>query len=261
MKSIGKVEKKIYQLREDGPLVIPQLDPQKLSIEETAKMCQKIKDCGVDHMAVGGSLINPSKLQEVIDIAVKDFDFSVVTYITNGSTGFIKGVKGKTAVYWMSVLNSENLFFLRDILIINSSTIKENELEPLPTAYVFDDRGDVKTATWLTRPTLIPRSKPEISLCTALAAQYLGLRFYIMAGGSGSENIPPAAHIKLLSKKTNLFLIPTSGIMTAENAQEMFMSGADAIHVGKLIEQENGIRKLKKMVETAQKFDGKNGWI
>lgn len=257
MLKIGAVEKRIYKLREESPLIIPQLDPDKLSVEEFARLLKQISGVGIEHIAVGGSLITPSKLQEIMDIAVKDFDFSAVTYPTNSAACYLKGKKDKTAIYWMSVMNAENPFFLKDVLVMNSAIIKNNNLEPIPTAYVFDDRGSMKTSNWLSRAVPIPRDKPDISLAVALASEYLGMRFYIMAGGSGCKLTPPAKHVELISRKSNLFIIPTSGIVKPEQANDLFRHNADAIHIGALMEKENGANKLKQFVDVAKKYPGK----
>lgn len=254
---LGKVERHIYSLREESPLVIPQIDPQTLGSDQISKICKGIQDCGISHIAIGGSIVNPDKLQTCVDIATKDFDLSSVIYLTNSSSGLVKGKSGKTAVYWSTVLNAENMFFLRDLLVMSSNSIRENGVEPIPTAYVFDDRGDMKTANWLTRATPVPRDKPDISLAIGLAAEYLGIRFYIMAGGSGANQIPPKNHVKLLSDKTELFIIPTSGIKSVNHATEIFASGADAIHVGKLTELPKGMAIIKKMNSASKKFGGK----
>lgn len=254
---IGFVEKKLYKLREEHPIVIPQLDPQSIKEENLSGILFQINKIGIDHIAIGGSIIDPDRMQRFVDVATKEYGFTTTIYLTNSSASFVKGASGKTSVYWMSVLNAENMYFLRDILIMSSATMKRNSIETIPTAYVFDDRGDLKTSNWLTRAMPVPRDKPDISLGIALAAQYLGMRFYIMAGGSGTRLLPPTDHIKLLSESTDLFVIPTSGIMTEKDAKLMFSSGADAIHVGKLMETPKGVDTLAKMVAVSQKFDGK----
>jgi phosphoglycerol geranylgeranyltransferase len=258
MRKIGEVEKKIYSLRSEHPLVIPQFDPGRVDSVGATKIFKKIQAMGLDHIAVGGTIIDPTKLQEITDIATKDFNFSIVTYPTNNSVFFLKGVKDKTAIYWMSVFNSENPFYSRDVLIMNSLTTQNNALEPIPTAYVFDDRGDLKSANWMARAIPVPRDKPDISLSIGLAAEFLGIRFYILAGGSGTKSLPPRSHVSVLSKKTNLFLIPTSGIINQNQAKIMFTNNADAIHVGRLMEMEKGFTKLERMVNISKKFPGKD---
>ena len=140
---------------------------------------------------------------------------------------------------------------------MSSLAVSMNKFEPIPTAYIFDERDSVGTANWLARAVPIPREKPYISLSVALAAQFSGLRFYVMAGGSGSKLPPPTEHIKLLSKKTNLFLIPTSGIRTVAQVEECYEAGADAIHVGNLIEEKGGLEVLGRMVKASKKYSGK----
>ncbi len=237
--------------------MIPQLDPERIGANSFHRVLKQISDLGVNHISIGSSLVVPLLFQQMLEVAVRDFDFSVVTYPTNSAVCFLKGVRDRTAIYWMSVLNAENPFYLKDIMIMNSSIICNSEFEPIPTAYVFDDRGEIKTANWLARSYPVPRDKPDISLAIALAAQYLGMRFYIMAGGSDTKLIPPAPHVDLLAKKTNLFLVPTSGITSASDAETMFKHAADAIHVGRILEKENGMKILEEMVNVAKKYPGK----
>ena len=257
MFNFGKVEKKIYSLREEHPLVIPQIDPDKISSDDAISTLKKLESMGVGHIAIGSSLSDPVVTQTLLDVIMKDFDFSVTTYISNTSSFLLKGKKGRAALYWATVFNANNTFFLKDSLIMGSPFINKDLLEPIPSAYVFDERGSKGTANWLAQPNSILREKPEISLATALACQYLGIRFYIMAGGSGSLLPPPESHVKLLSKKTELFLIPTSGIKALEDIRNLFDAGADAMHIGAALEGKDGLVKFQKMFDLSKKYCGK----
>jgi heptaprenylglyceryl phosphate synthase len=144
------------------------------------------------------------------------------------------------------------------MLIQNSLSLLSSKLECIPTVYVFDDRDSVEASHWLSRAIPVPRHKPYLSLSIALAAQLSGSRFYIMAGGSGCKLIPPIEHIKLIKDKTSLFLIPTSGIKSAEDANQIFTAGGDAIHVGKALESTSSDSLLSSLVSTSQKFPGQD---
>lgn len=258
MMLIGPVERGIYKLREEHPLVIPQFDPDKFDVKSASEAFRQIREMGIENVAMGGTILDASGLQRLMDIAIKDFDLSVIIYLTNTSVGVLKGVKNKSAVYWMTVLNAENPFYLRDVLVMNSLSIVRNGFEPIPTTYVFDDRDYMGAANWLARAVHVPREHPYVSLSLALAAQYSGSRFYIMGGGSGSKLPPPYEHVKLVSKRSRMFLIPTSGIRTVAQAETLFRCGADAIHLGKLIETPGGLKILKDIVEASKKYPGKN---
>ena len=256
MPKIGLVEKKIYSLREECPLIIPQLDPDKKT-SDPIKTLNRLKSIGVKHIAVGSSLSDPVVTQGLLDLVMKDYDFSVTTYISNTSSFLLKGAKGRAAIYWATVFNANNTFFLRDSLLMGAPLLKPEFLEPIPSAYIFDERGSKGTANWLTQPNPILREKPEISLAMGLACQYLGMRFYIMAGGSGSLLPPPEKHVALLRKKTDLFIIPTSGIKTTDNVKNLLDSGADALHIGGVLESENGLDIFEKMFKLSRKYPGR----
>lgn len=257
MFNMGKVEKKIYSLREEHPLVIPQIDPDKQSLADSIKILQNLESIGVNHIAVGSSLIDPFSIQSLFDVIIKDFDFTFTTYISNTSSFLLKGKSGRSAIYWATVFNANNMFFLRDSLIMGAPLIKSDFLEPIPTAYVFDERNSKGTANWLAQANSIPVNKPEISLATALACEYLGIRMYIMAGGSGSFLSPPESHVKLIHQKTGLFLIPTSGIRSVSHAKGLFEAGADALHIGSMIESKEGLEEFNKIFKLSKKYSGR----
>ena len=107
----GPIEQKIYSLRGEYPIIIPQVDPDKFTKEEIIKKFKEIQSVGLDHIAIGGSIVNSMKMQQAIEVASKDFGFTITTYMTNNFVGTNKGVERKISVYWMTLFNSENLFF------------------------------------------------------------------------------------------------------------------------------------------------------
>ena len=253
---IGMVEKTIYRLRKQHPLVIPQIDPDKNNLEKANSWFRDVRDVGLKVIVIGGSTINILDMQKLLDIAVNDFDFQVLTYLS-GNVASLNGISNKTAMYWMQVPNALNTFYSWDGLVTNSLYVERNKWEVIPTAYVFDDRGYKGTSSWITRSNLIPESKPELSLAVAKAAEFLGIRFYIMAGGSGSPKPPPVSHISTLIKNSNLFVIPTSGITDVIQVSRIFEAGADAIHVGNRLERKDRKEILKEMVKLSEKFSGR----
>jgi len=254
----GKIEREIFNLREEHPLVIPQFDPEKWRIEEVEKAMKILKEeTDIQVISVGSSVANARKMQQIIDIISKDNGLISISYITNSAIPSIQGIKGKSAVYWSFFPNSQNPYFEKDLLINSSRAIKENDFEAIPTAYVFDDRETLSTSTWILRAFPVPRNKPEITISIGLAMQFLGIKFYIMAGGSGAKLPPPVQHIKALRQNTNLFIIPTSGIKTELDAEDMFKHGGDAIHVGHLIE-EKGIKSIIPLWKTSKNYEGRS---
>ncbi len=250
---IGAVERFIYGLREDSPLVIPQVDPDAFSEDEVSKLLIFLEREGIRFIAIGGTLVDPVHLNMLIALAVKDHGMSLVTYPSE-SAALVDGIRDKTAIYWIRISNATNPYFLTDFSVMNSLFIKKRQMEPLPTDYVFDDRGSIGTAAWLARAWPVPRDKPQIALALAKAAEYSGSRFFVLAGGSGASLPPSNEMVRLIRKETGLFLIPTSGIRSCDVAKELFEAGADGIHVSKLLESKDNWPVLSKMIRAARNY-------
>jgi phosphoglycerol geranylgeranyltransferase len=248
----GPVESKIYSERAKHPLVIPQIDPDAFNISDLELLMKNIKELDIKIIAIGGSVFYPDKFQQAIDLAAKKYEFYTLVYPAYSSMG-LKGTDKKTAMYWIRILNATNDYYKNDFANFNSIYLKGTNFEPLPTAYVFDDRGSIGTGEWISRAVPVPRNKPVISLTLALGAQYSGTRFLILGGGSGASLPPPEEHVKLIKDKTNLFLMPTSGIKKLEQAKIIFQAGADAIHVSSLLESKEGFKEFTKMVDYVEK--------
>jgi heptaprenylglyceryl phosphate synthase len=253
--NLGPVESAVYQEREKHPLVIPQIDPDAFDEVTLDKLLLEINKLNLKVVSIGGSVFYPDKFQNAIDLAAKKYAFTTLVYPAYSSMG-MRGVEGKTAMYWIRILNATNDFYRDDFANFNSIHLKGSKFEPIPTAYIFDDRGNIGTGEWLARAVPIPRNKPTLSLLLSLGAQYSGTRFLILGGGSGAPLPPPEEHVKLIKDKTNLFLIPTSGIRKVEHAKGLFEAGADAIHISKLLESKEGFTEFEKIVKFVEKTYG-----
>lgn len=243
-------------MREQHPLVIPQIDPDKYDSKDAETWFDEVKSAGISFIAMGGSIVDTVRAQKLLDMAINNYDFIIALYLIP-NLGSLKGRNGRTAIYWTQVPHSLNSFYGWDGLIANSLQIERTQFEPIPTLYVFDDRDSVGVANWITRGYPIPRDKPEISLAVAKAAEYFGVRFYIMAGGSGSAMPPSPKHVEKLTKHSKLFVIPTSGINNVNEAKELFDAGADAIHIGNRLEMGGGFGILKELVKLSEKYPGR----
>jgi geranylgeranylglyceryl phosphate synthase family protein len=253
--NIGPVESAVYKEREKHPLVIPQVDPDAFDEPQLDKLLKDIKELGINVISVGGSVFYPDKFQKAIDLAAKKYDFTTLVYPAYSSMG-LRGVSNKTAMYWIRILNAANEFYRDDFANFNAIHLKGSQFEPIPTAYIFDDRGTVGSGEWMARAFPVPRHKPSLSLLLALGAQYSGTRFLILGGGSGAQLPPPEEHVKLIKDKTNLFLLPTSGIRSVDHAKKMFESGADGIHISKLLESKEGFTEFTNIVKYVEKDFG-----
>jgi putative glycerol-1-phosphate prenyltransferase len=89
----------------------------------------------------------------------------------------------------------------------------------------------------MSNTTPIPHDKNGIAASTALAGQYLGLKFIYMEAGSGAKNCIAPEMITTVKNTIDIPLIIGGGIRTIESAQKAFEAGADMIVVGNHLEK------------------------
>jgi len=89
------------------------------------------------------------------------------------------------AIFFMSLLNSNNPYWIIGAQALGSPKIKKIGIETIPMGYVIVQPGG--TAGWVGDAKLIPRNKADIAAAYAMAAEFLGMRLFYLEAGSGAE--------------------------------------------------------------------------
>jgi phosphoglycerol geranylgeranyltransferase len=125
------------------------------------------------------------------------------------------------------------------------------KIEPLPTAYVVVEPGG--TVGWVGDAKRLPRNKPKIAAAFAMAAEYMGFRFFITDAGSNPETGPiPLEMVSAVKSCISIPYIAAGGIRTPDQAKAIVKAGADIIQVGTAFEKECSVSKIKEMVKAVR---------
>ena len=166
--------------------------------------------------------------------------------------GNVDGVtKLADAVFFMSLLNSQNTYWITGAQAIGAPVVRKAKVEPIPMAYLVIQPGG--TVSFIGDAKPIPREKPEIAAAYALAGQYMGMRFVYLEAGSGVKDPVPDKTIAVVKKATNgnSVVIVGGGIRDSKTASEKVLAGADIIVTGTLVEEsENVSEKLKPLIKS-----------
>jgi phosphoglycerol geranylgeranyltransferase len=108
--------------------------------------------------------------------------------------------------------------------------------------------GDGGTAGIVGKAIPIPYNKPELAAAHALAAQYLGMRFIYLEGGSGAKNPVPPEMIRTVKSLVDATLIVGGGIKTKEQALTAVSAGADIIVTGNVVETAGSEQKVAEII-------------
>ena len=237
---IGKVEKIITQNIEDGKGVFMGLiDPDKQSPEKGLEIALQMEEGGADIIMLGGSIgAQGPVLDETAKMIKKNV--KIPLHVFPGNVGNVTSYAD--SIYFMSLLNSKNPYWIAGAQSLAAPLIKQSHLEPLPTAYLIFEPGE--TVGRVGEANLLPRDKPDLAVAYSLAAQYLGIRFVILESGSGAPEHVPASIVKAVREYTDLIIVVAGGVKTPEQARELVEAGANCIHIGTQIEN-GGVENIK----------------
>ncbi|WP_324736154.1 geranylgeranylglyceryl/heptaprenylglyceryl phosphate synthase [Thermococcus sp. SY098] len=242
---LGKVESYIHEKLEKEKLHFVLLDPDDVSPEEASKIAQMCEEVGADAVMVGGSTGAEGEVLDEVVKAIKESS-SLPVILFPGSHGGI--TKYADAIFFMSLLNSRNPFFITGAQALGAFTVKRYGIEPIPMAYLIIEPGE--TVGWVGDAKPIPRHKPKIAAAYALAGQYLGMRLVYLEAGSGAPKHVPNEMIRVVKSVIDVPLIVGGGIRTYEDAREVAQSGADIIVTGTAIEKADSLEEARKRLES-----------
>jgi len=246
---IGKVEQYLLdKIKEDGCIHITLVDPDKSSGHDCAVIAHEAENGGTAAIMVGGSTLAAS---EDLDVAVQRINEKVdipVILFPNGPTGISKYAD---AIWFMSLLNSQNTYYIIDAHVISAPLIKRYGLEAIPMGYIIAGEGCV--AGYIGQARLISYRHPELAVGYSLAAEGLGMRFVYLEAGSGAKEPIPPKMVGAVKKHLGIPLIVGGGIRSPEAAAAASGAGADAIVTGTLVEEEAQVKDTISAIVQAMK--------
>jgi len=240
---IGRVEKYLLaKIKRDGAIHLTLIDPEKTSPEAGAQTAHEAEECGTAGIMVGGSTVTSTEQLEETVKAIKKAAKIPVILFPNNITGICRYAD---AIWFMSLLNSSDPYFIVGAHILGAPIVKKLGLEPIPLGYIIAGEGGA--ASLIGRAFPVPFDQPELAVAHALAAEYLGMHFVYLEGGSGVKKSIPPRMIKMVKKVIGVPLIVGGGIRTRDQVKEVVDAGADLVVTGNVTEEGTKTR-LKELV-------------
>ena len=242
---IGKVEQYLKdKISEQGCIHFTLLDPDKSSGYDCADIANEAEKGGTTAIMIGGSTLASSQdLDDAIQRIKKDVKVPVILF-PNGPMGVSRYAD---AIWFMSLLNCQNPYYIIDAQMLSAPLVKRYGLEAIPMGYVICGEGCAAGYVGYARP--ISYRHPKLAVGYSLAAETLGMRFvYLEAGSGANEPIPPAM-ITAVKKHVSIPVITGGGIRDPKAALAAKNAGADAIVTGNMVEEESLVKeKIKEIV-------------
>lgn len=254
---IGKTERYINErIADNGAMLFMVVDPVDYpTVDDAVKHAKDSAQGGADLILVGGSVGAQGELLDKVTKNIKDsIDIPVVLFPGNIATI----TKYADALYFMSLLNARNPYWITQAQMLSAPIIKKMGLEPLPVGYIVISPGG--TVGWVGDVNLVPREKPMIAAALAMAGQYLGNRIIITDVGSNPESqgqsAVPVEIIKAVSSSIDVPYGIAGGIKDEATIRTAIKSGAQIIQIGTAIEKSTDAVKKSKFFSNIIKEEG-----
>lgn len=249
MSIIGRVEKYLLdKIKTEGSIHMTLIDPEKVTAAEASRIADRSESSGTAAIMIGGSTFAS---QEHLDNVIKEIKEKVkipTILFPNNIAGISRQAD---AIFFMSLLNSVDPYFIIGAQVLGAPLARKYKIEPISMGYLIVGEGG--TAAIIGKAFPIPYNKPELAAANALAANYLGMHFIYLEGGSGVSNPVPPEMIKIVKSVTTGPLVVGGGIRTKEQASIAASAGADVIVTGNLTETTNSEQTIAEIIKGIKK--------
>lgn len=241
---LGRVEKYLLErIRTAGSIHITLVDPEKVMPPQAARIAENSKSSGTSAIMIGGStFVSQAHLDAVVKAIKRAVRIPAILF-PNNVTGISRYAD---AIWFMSLLNSVDPYFLIGAQILGAPLVKKYGLEPISMGYVIVGEGG--TAGIIGKALPVPYAKPELAAAHALAGQYLGMHFIYLEGGSGAKHPVPPEMVRTVKSYINVPLIVGGGIKSKEQALAAASAGADVIITGNITEDADAKQKVSDII-------------
>ncbi|OIO26806.1 hypothetical protein AUJ14_00900 [Candidatus Micrarchaeota archaeon CG1_02_55_22] len=244
---IGKTEQYYRDtLARKGAMLFSLIDPDKTQLEKGAEIALKSAEAGADVILVGGSIgAQGDVLDNTIRMIKENVNIPVVLF-----PGNISGVSSYAdAVYFMSMLNSRDTYWLATAQIQAAPAVARSKIEPIATTYLVIEPG--RAVGWIGNANLVPRDRADLAAACALAAKYMGTHVLITDSGSGApEPIPiPMAHAVAQACGNDVMYFVGGGVRSVKQASDLIDAGVHGLQVGTAFEEGDLVKKVKEMAK------------
>lgn len=242
---VGPIEKYLLdKIKTEESIHITLIDPEKVTAPQASSIARKAKISGTSAIMIGGStFVSGTHLDSVVKIVKRTVKIPVILF-PNNVTGISQHAD---AIWFMSLLNSADPYFLMGAQVLGAPLVKKYGLEPIPMGYIIVGEGG--TAGVVGKAAAVPYNKPELAAAHALAGQYLGMRFIYLEAGSGAKEPVPPEMIRAVKHYIDAPLIVGGGIRSRGQALAAASAGADIIVTGNVVEDTGIRRKVSEIIE------------
>lgn len=247
---LGRVETYIHEtIERDGVVFFGLIDPTNDRGKDPVELAKVFDEADADIILIGGSTGVEGEEFNSNMKAIKE-SVSKPIMLFPGNVGGVS--KYADALYFMSLLNSRNPYWIAGAHAIAAPMIVKMGIEAIPTSLLIVEPGE--TVGRVGEAKLIPYDKPDIAVSYALAGKLLGHRITILERGSGAPGPSSPETFRAVKEAVGHPVICAGSSKTLDDIRNTVKAGADGIHIASLIEKsETPLQTARRLVGFTKK--------
>lgn len=210
------------------------LDPDKIVWTDFKKLLAKINQSPATHVFIGGSLVESSRIDELIIRLKEQITLPIILFPGDPSQISIHA----DGILFLSLISGKNPDYLITHQIKAAPILKQTNLEIMPTAYMLIAGGNTTAVELVSQTSPIERDNENLVLNTAMAGEMMGNKLVYLEAGSGAQLAVPEQLIKLVANNIHIPLIVGGGITSFEGIDKAHAAGADIVVIGTAFEKD-----------------------
>ncbi len=213
------------------------IDPDKNTDDELTKIISLSIENHVDLFLVGSSILMQKSVDQAVDL-IKN-SCSIPVYLFPGNV--LQVCKKADGILLLSLISGRNAELLIGQHVIAAPSIKEANFDIIPTGYMLIESGSQTSVEYMSNTRPIPSNKTDISVCTAMAGEQLGLQSIYLEAGSGASFPVPLKIISEIKKNIKIPIWVGGGLKSPEDVVNACNAGADIVVIGSVLEENSSL--------------------
>ena len=210
------------------------LDPDKIDLNNTETLIEKINKSPATHIFIGGSLVKNYIIDDLIIEIKQDCDLPIVLFPGNPSQISDQA----DAILFLSLISGRNPDYLIEHQVKAAPILKKTQLEIISTGYILIESGTETAVQKVSKTKPLDRNNMDLLFATALAGEMSGHKLLYLEAGSGAKQAVPLEMIELVSQNIEIPIIVGGGIIDLQGIQNAYDSGADLVVIGTAFEKD-----------------------
>ena len=172
------------------------LDPDKIDLNNTETLIEKINKSPATHIFIGGSLVKNYIIDDLIIEIKQDCDLPIVLFPGNPSQISDQA----DAILFLSLISGRNPDYLIEHQVKAAPILKKTQLEIISTGYILIQSGTETAVQKVSKTKPLDRNNMDLLLATALAGEMSGHKLLYLEAGSGAKQAVPLEMIEVVSQ-------------------------------------------------------------